>query len=519
VEPVPAANDEATEIRGGENDKRGILIGHDAVGNVLVNGTGNNVQVTLVIADQRLLSGYSISAAAVTSIDNPYRGLDAFREVDAAWFFGQTKLIRRTWVLFQKLQRGADPRILAIVGASGSGKSSLVRAGLVPELAREPMEGLESPKILVLRPGPTPLRRLAEVVAHMHGSVSEIEERIKPASTSAKFDGLHQIAAGLPDAGRSRIVIVVDQFEEVFTECKDAASRVAFLENLAYAASMPDKVDSVILTLRSDFVGTIKAPPAFANAVRENKLFVQTMARTELSQAIVMPARQLGFPWPQALVENLIAQAEGRAGALPLLEFALKRLWPDHVAGRLDEKMWSSHLIEDFLVQAADVLYELAGATAAERTKDQNIIRHAFLAMIQLGEGVADTRRVARLSEFVADGEDAEHVRDVLAPFSAPEARLISASEQEGEPTYELTHEALIGSWDQLRAWLGNVADRAEAERIRRDLRLRRKLSTAAVEWKAGSGGLLSAPEIVQLEKYVLSKCPSRNLLNHVNRL
>jgi TPR repeat protein len=484
-----------------EGASRRISIGRDAVGNVLVNGEGNNVQVTLIVADERLISA-SISAGA---IDNPYRGLDAFREVDSAWFFGQTKLIRRTWVLFQKLQRGADPRILAIVGASGSGKSSLVRAGLVPELAREPMDGLESPKILVLRPGLKPLYRLAEVLAQLHGATAEILERLKTTSSEKKYDGLYEFAVGVLRGESSRIVIVIDQFEEVFTECEDATSRIAFLENLAYAASVSDKIVSVIITLRSDFVGTIKTPLAFATAVRENKVFVQPMARDELREAIVMPARQLGYPWPQGLVENLVAQAEGRAGALPLLEFALKRLWADHVGGRLDEKSWSSRLIEDFLVQAADVLYESAGQTASERTRDQNIIRQAFVAMVQLGEGVADTRRVARLSEFVADGEDVEHVRAVLSPFTAPEARLSSVSEQGGEPVYELTHEALIGSWDRLRNWLGNVADRSEAERIRRNLRLHRKLSAAATEWKAGTGNLLSQLELKQLEKYAIS--------------
>lgn len=497
-----AGGEESTRIVARADGERAIAIGRDALGNVLVTGDGNDVRVTLIVADQRLLSSYGVSPPPGQPIENPYRGLDAFREADAAWFFGRAKLTRRMWVLFQTLQRGSDARILAVVGASGSGKSSLVRAGFLTELARQPMEGLESPKVLVLRPGPAPLRRLAEVLGHLDGTGAAIEDRLAARSDTGRFDALHRIAMALPDAGRSRLVLVIDQFEELYTECKDTAARTTFLENLALAVSAPDKLVSVILTLRNDFAGAVKAPTAFATAVRENRLIVQAMDRDELGEAISRPAHELGYPWPPALVENLVAQTEGRAGALPLLQFALKRLWPDHVAGRLAETGWSSRLIEDFLVQAADILFETAGATDAERAANQRSIRRAFLAMVQFGEGAADTRRVARLSDFVADGERAEHVAGVLAPFSAAEARLVTASEQEGEPTYELTHEALISSWDRLRAWLGNVPDKGESERIRAGLRLRRRLSTAAAEWKAGSGSLWRPPELELLTRY-----------------
>jgi tetratricopeptide (TPR) repeat protein len=497
---VPAEQLAEQTDRAGDHS---IAIGRDAIGNVLVTGNNNDVRLTLVVADQRLLA--SLRPAADTAVENPYRGLDAFRESDAAWFFGRTKLIQRTWILFQKLQRGADPRILPIVGTSGSGKSSLVRAGLLPELARQPMEGLESPKVLVLRPGASPLRRLAEVLARLQGADGTTEEKLAAPSAGGAYDALHRIAAALPDGDRSRLVIVIDQFEEVYTECQDSGARTAFLENLALAAAAPDKIVSVILTLRNDFAGTVKSPETFAKAVRENKVFVQAMDRDELAEAITMPARALGHPWPPALVESLVAQAEGRAGALPLLEFALKRMWADNVAGRLDEANWSSRLIEDFLVQAADVLYDTTGSES-ERAANQAIIRVAFLAMVQLGEGVADTRRVARLSEFVPDGTDPGHVRNVLAPFTAPEARLVTASEHEGEPSYELTHEALIGSWDRLRAWLGNVPDRTESGAIRRDLRLHRRLTTGALDWKTGGGGLLQAADLKQLERYVVSR-------------
>jgi hypothetical protein len=483
--------------------ERSISVGHDALGNVFVTGEGNDVRVTLVVADQRLLARLHPSAAATELIDNPYRGLDAFYETDATLFFGRRKLVRRAWVLFQKLQRGSGPRILAVVGASGSGKSSLVRAGLLPELAREPMAGLESPKVLVLRPGPAPLGRLSDVLNQLTGAKDAIESSLRTLSEDGRFDALHRLLANLRNGDRSRFVVVVDQFEELFTECSNAEARTAFLQNLAFAASDADHLVSVVLTLRNDFAGAVQAPVAFASAVRERRLIVQTMDRDELNEAIARPAIDLGRPWPPALVEGLVAQAEGRAGALPLLQFALKRLWPDHVAGRLEEASWSSHLIEDFLVEAAGALFETAGGCERKRAEDQRIIRRAFLAMVQLGEGTPDTRRVAHLSELVASGDDPEHVRDVLAPFTAPEARLVTASEQGGEPTYELTHEALIVSWECLRGWLGNLPDKTDGERIRADLRLHRRLSAAAADWKLGRGGLWRPPELDLLLTYL----------------
>jgi WD40 repeat protein len=316
------------------------------------------------------------------------------------------------------------------------------------------------------------------------------------------------------NANGSGFVVVVDQFEELFTECTDAEARTAFLENLAFAASHADRLVSVVLTLRNDFARAVQSPGAFVFAVRESRLIVQAMDRDELTEAIARPARELGHPWPPPLVENLVAQAEGRSGALPLLEFALKQLWTEHIACRIEEASWSSRLIEDFLVQAADALFETAGSSEEKRTGDQRIIRRAFLAMVQLGEGTPDTRRVAHLSEIIVSGDEPAHVHEVLAPFTAPEARLIAASEQEGETTYELTHEALISSWDRLRAWLGNVPEKAESERIRTDLRLHRRLSAAAAEWQAASsrdksGYLLRNAQLVSSDGgLVLTKEP-----------
>ena len=479
-----------------------IDVGRDAVGNVFVAGTENDVRVTLVVADSRLLAQLRAELPKSDVSYNPYRGLDAFYESDAAYFFGRKDLTRRAWVAFQSLQRGPNARILPVVGASGSGKSSLIRAGLLPQLAREPMEGLRHPQVLVLRPGADPLEQLSKVLRQIGGNAAIEPSAFKAAGVDGDFGHLHRQLQFLRPNNSSRYIIFADQFEELYTECLDGDDRNYFLENLAFAASEPDKLVSVVITLRNDFAGAVQKPSAFARAVRENRLLVQAMGREDLSDAIVGPARKMALPWPAVLVENLIAQAEGRAGALPLLQFALQQLWPAHATGTLDETEWASRLIEDFLVEAADRLFEQAGL-ADTSGRDQRIIKRTFIAMVQLGEGTPDTRRVARSSEVVACADTTEHVAKVLAPFAQPEARLITTSEQTGEATYELTHEALIASWDLLRAWLGNVPDKAEGEKIREALRLRRRLASAAAEWNANRGGLWRPPELDTLRQYV----------------
>jgi WD40 repeat protein len=457
----------------------GISVGHDALGNVFVTGDGNTVDVrlTIVTADARL------QARDAPPAGNPYRGLQAFGEADSAVFFGREDLIVRLWTRFHSLQRGSAPRILPVLGASGSGKSSLVRAGLLPELVRQPIDGMRSPIVLVLRPGAAPLQRLADGLARIAGGDAA------PPGSRLALDAVHAAARAGCGAGE-RMVIFVDQLEELFTECDAEADRRGFLDALAHAADQPDRLVSVVFAMRNDFAGALRAHPAFADAVREHRFTASALSRAQLLDAIERPARALGRPWPTGLVESLALQCEGRSGALPLLQFALTRLWPDHLAGRLAESRWSSRLIEDFVVQAADALCEHAGAASAR------IIRRAFVAMVQLGEGAADTRRVARLSEIVGLGETGDQVRAVLAPFVAPEARLVTASEQDGEPTYELAHEALIGSWDRLRGWLGNGPRTDAAAALRSELRLLRRLDHAAASWRGDRDALWRPPEL-----------------------
>jgi hypothetical protein len=270
-----------------------VSVGRDALGNVFVTGDGNTVEVklTVVVADTRLQD------AEAATLHNPYRGLDAFREADSAVFFGREDLIARLWTGFQRLQRGPAPRLLPVLGASGSGKSSLVRAGLLPELVRQPIEDLRSPTVLVLRPGANPLQRLADVVARIAPGDAIAADCL--AISPAAVDAVHRAARGPAQAGE-RVVIFVDQLEELFTACESEAVRAAFLAKLAHAAAQPDAAVSVVFAMRNDFVGSLRGHAAFALAAREQRVMVPPLSRQQLLDAIERCATRGRAGWSRA---------------------------------------------------------------------------------------------------------------------------------------------------------------------------------------------------------------------------
>ena len=257
----------------------------------------------VVVADSRLLGVFRGTEVGTTSIFNPYKGLDCFYETDSEYFCGRSKLVRRASVLFGKLQQGTSPRILPIVGPSGSGKSSLVRAGLVPELVRQPLAGFEEPQVLILRPGATPLARLADVIQRGRPTAGVSTADLQKAAPDGIYRALHGALAssGYP---LNRYLIVVDQFEELFTECADSDARNAFLENLVFACGHVDHRVSLVFTLRNDFASSVRDPSAFLAAVRDNRLAIPGMGRDEIFEAVDQPARRLGHPWPSTFVET-----------------------------------------------------------------------------------------------------------------------------------------------------------------------------------------------------------------------
>lgn len=433
---------------------------------------------------------------------NPYRGLSAFQVEETDLFFGRDELTERLWQRFQALyERTGATRLLAVLGPSGSGKSSVARAGLLAELKTSPIPGPEAVRPIVLRPGDKPVGSLAiALLPPSHASATamdllaqrELADFLRKPNGSGEFDGLSQWAANRSGADTSPFIVLVDQFEEVYTLGTDKQERDAFVGLLLHAAAARSRRVSVVLTLRSDFLGeTHRQHPELNRLIGEQEVIVTAMSRDELRQAIAEPAAQAGQPIDDATVELLLSQAWGNEGMLPLLEFALTRIWEGMRAGK----------------DPGETLRELGGVGGTVAGKAQEIfdkldlaeqatIQRALVRLVRLGEGTRDTRRRAPISELCGRGETENSVLAVLRKFATERARLVTLGGEGTETLAEVTHEALFDHWTELRSWI---------EQGRKDRGLYDRALEAAKLWhKDGRppGRLWRTPDLNLLRDY-----------------
>jgi WD40 repeat protein len=387
----------------------------------------------------------------------PYRGLESFDERQANLFFGRERMTQELVFKLRPPTGGQENRFLAILGTSGSGKSSLAKAGLVPALRRGEISGSDLWPIVVFRPGRDPIESLAVVLAAIDGSTpSAVAVQGLMAGLKAEENTLHVAARlALRDAPpERRAMFLVDQFEEVFTLCENDPIRQAFFANLIYAATIAGGRTVVVLTMRADFYGKCGPYPALGAALSERQFLIGPMTAEELRQAIERPARLAGGEFDPGLVEVLLGEVVDRPAALPMLEFALTELWQRRDGRRLTVAAYRAiGGLEGALSHRADEV--LATFDDAQRT----LCRRIFLRLTQPGEGTEDTKRRATFAELVSAGADAEDVESVVNRLA--DARLITTGEAIDlrQRSVDVAHEALIRGWDKLRQWLN--ADRA----------------------------------------------------------
>ena len=386
----------------------------------------------------RALSATPTPARVATEGVCPFKGLASFEPVDADYFFGRERLVA------ELVARLVGAGFLGIVGPSGSGKSSLLRAGLLPALAGGVLPGSEGWRRLLLRPGEHPLEELRRVLV------------------SGARDPLAEALATLP--ADARLLIAVDQLEELFTACRSDAERSAFAEVLARAANDPAGRAVVVVALRADFYGRFAAYPGLAELLGANQVLVGPMQASELRRAVELPAARAGLRVEPELVDALVDDVEGEPGALPLLSTALLELWQK----RQDGTLTLAEYREAGGVHGA--VGRLAEGTYA-RVPDgrRPIVRAVMLRLVGEGERDAPVRRRAPLAELDVGRED---VADVLATLA--DSRLVIL----GEGSVEVAHEALLREWPRLREWI---------EEDTEGRRLRRHITQAATEWDAGA--------------------------------
>jgi tetratricopeptide (TPR) repeat protein len=407
----------------------------------------------------------------------PYRGLRVFDVDDAPFFFGREALVQ--WLLNELRPATAGQsvnRFLAIVGASGSGKSSVARAGLVAALKHDAIPGSTRWPVAICRPGPDPLESLAVALsraANVGQGAAALAELIAESQKNEKT--LHLFARqSLPEnAPDMRLVAVVDQFEEVFTLCRKEELREALIRNLIYAAKVAQGQTLVILTMRADFYGKCAANAELAAAFSDHHELVGPMTEDELRRAIERPTQLVGCELEAGLVDLLMQDVRHQPGALPLLQHALLELWNKRAGRRLTVKAYQE------IGKLEGALQRRADATLKAFSQDeQGLCRRTFLRLTQPGEGTEDTKRRASMQELLSFSGKSTAEEDIIQKLADASLLTTEGNLTDKDAFVEVAHEALIRGWPRLRNWID--ADRA-------GLRVRTRLSEASREWETAS--------------------------------
>ena len=445
----------------------------------------------------------------VTEPRNPYKGLQAFRLEDQHDFFGRDALIHtftNTLAGTLSTERKGQPnaRLLVIIGSSGSGKSSVVMAGLLPRLQQGGLPGSEAWIYLdPIVPGSHPLESLALALAERLPDRSLLSIRQDLEEDSAR--GLHQLATTLTHSQGTKVLLCVDQFEELFTQTSAQEEREQFLELLVTALGEPRGPVIVILTLRADFYGHVLNSFVLGPLVEQYQCAVLPMNVQELRMVIEQPARladvQLTFEGD--LVGDLLFEMQGQAEALPLLEFTLDQLF-----GRRREHKLTLEAYEE-IGGVKGALVRQAESTYASLPSEEHrrLARTLFLRLLEPGATEQDTtrRRAARSELLLADPKDTALLEEVSEAFIS--ARLLTSTTVFGKAVLEVSHEALIREWPRLANWLQDA---------REDIRLQQTISDNATSWQEKGKSrdrLYRGHQLVEARAWAKRNTPSRDEL------
>jgi DNA-binding SARP family transcriptional activator/energy-coupling factor transporter ATP-binding protein EcfA2 len=418
----------------------------------------SNVTLAVLARDRSRRDDTSLSAGRASDVRGeppcPYKGLAAFGAADAEYFCGRDRLVAETVAAL------TVDRFLGVIGASGSGKSSLVAAGLVPALAGGGLPGSDRWRCLLIRPGPEPMRALARALAPLVNlPAADVHHQLETDPGALASVARQALEAAAPVG--ERLVLIVDQFEEVFTACADHAARDRFLRALVDAVSQDNSPLAVVVAMRADYYGACAEHVELARLLGQSQVLVTAMTEAELRRAVLEPARRAGLAVEEALVEAVCADALSEPGGLPLVSTALLQTW----IRRSGHTLTLAGFAEAGGVRGA-VARLAEGVYHSFDPAGRAVVRRIFLRLADPGGPTTDVRRRAAQAEVAAD--DGE--RAVLVQLI--NRRLVTATED----TVEVAHEALLREWPRLRGWL---------EEDRDGRRLHRQLGDAATAWDA----------------------------------
>ena len=415
----------------------------------------------------------------------PYKGLEYFdfNDKDPKYFYGREKLTDKL------IDRVRQSNFLAILGASGSGKSSVLRAGLLHQLKLgRKLAGSQDWKIQIMLPGQHPLQNLA---------LSWLEPNLSDAERASQLDDIESLLQQggeglrkLVQASRAnRLILVIDQFEEAFTLCQEIREREDFVQCLLEGLEQTDNKLCLILAMRIDFFGKCveRKYSGLSQIIQANLITIPLMETEELRQAIIKPAEKVKLSLESGLAEEILRDIEGSPGSLPLLQDTLTELWKRRKDNQLKFTAYSQ------LGGIGGTLNQRATEVYNSLTKqEQDCTQHIFLSLTRLGEGTEDTRRRVLKQDLVTAKHDQkliDHVVQRLADekLIVTKNRLEQSSEVGLQAEVDVAHEALIRNWILLRQWLDECRDKLKQER---------KIENAAQEWQSSG----------QKTEYLLSK-------------
>jgi WD40 repeat protein/serine/threonine protein kinase len=391
-------------------------------------------------------------------IQNPYKGLRAFEVNDAEDFFGRDTEAED---IIDSLEHAS---FMCVIGPGGSGKSSLVKAGVIPRIRQGAIKGSKNWFISQMTPGATPAVSLSEALSGVAvRSVDNLSEAIRQGDDTVT-DTIRTLLPG----DNPHLLLFIDQFEELFTLCTDEQHRQHFLEVLHRLVTMDDNYVSVILTLRADFYDRPLQYTEFGQLMRQQTAVLLPLSVHNLEDVIRKPARRVNLTVAPELVAQLVEDVYKQPGALPLLQYTLTELYEQRNGDTLNlESYHKIGGISGALAQRAQTTYELFDEDEAAT------IRNLFLRMVTI-EDRTPTRRRVRWQDMMTSSDSQAQMQRIIDTFAAHRLLTLDRDPVTRLPTVEIAHEALIDAWDELQNWV---------TQNQMDLQRRKQVQEATRQW------------------------------------